>query len=147
MKRDIRISLSVLLVGVVASGCSGVERGDSPGGAESQPAAGTQSVVTSLPGAVDEALAAEGEGLFQAKGCIGCHRVGGGRLVGPDLAGLAQRRTESWILAMIMNPDSMIRDDDTARDMLAEYFTPMPNQHLTEDDARALFEYMRRESQ
>lgn len=37
----------------------------------------------------------------------------------------------------------MIRDDSIGRALLAEYLTPMPNQNVSGDEARALFEYFR----
>ena len=80
---------------------------------------------------------------MQSKGCTACHRVGGGRLVGPDLLGVTQRRTPEFIIAMIVNPDSMLVNNEDARQMLAEYFTPMANQNVTREDALALFEYFR----
>lgn len=94
-------------------------------------------------GEVDVQLAAKGEGLLQSKGCTACHRIGGGRLVGPDLAGVTERRSREFIIAMIVDPDSMLANDAEAKQMLGEYFTPMVNQNVTRDDALALFEYFR----
>jgi len=48
---------------------------------------------------------------------------------------------------MITNPDSMLRVDPTARQLLAEIGTPMANMAVPKDEARALYEYLRRESQ
>lgn len=94
-------------------------------------------------GAVDTDLAERGAQLFQAKGCIGCHTIGGGRLTGPDLAGVTERRERGWVIAMITNPDSMIRNDPTARQLFAEYMTPMANMGLTAEEARAIYEHLR----
>ncbi len=95
----------------------------------------------------DPALAEQGESLMQSKGCVACHTMGGGRLVGPDLAAVAERRSDEFIVAMIVNPDSMLRNNDTARQMLAEYFTPMPNQAVTLAEAEALLAYFRQEGE
>jgi mono/diheme cytochrome c family protein len=94
-------------------------------------------------GEVDAQLAAKGEALMKSQGCTACHRVGGGRLVGPDLAGVTERRSRAFIVAMITHPDSMLANDADARQLLAEYYTPMANQNVTRDDALALFEYFR----
>lgn len=94
---------------------------------------------------LDPALAERGQSLLQSKGCIACHTVGGGRLVGPDLAGVTQRRDDAFIIGMITNPDSMLVNNETAKQLLAEYFTPMANQGVTRDEARALLAYFKRE--
>jgi mono/diheme cytochrome c family protein len=93
---------------------------------------------------IDRGLADRGERLLGTKGCTACHTVGGGRLVGPDLAGVTRRRDESFILGMISHPDSMLNADPTAREMLAEYFTPMPDQAVEPGEARAILEHLRR---
>lgn len=88
-------------------------------------------------------LIAQGEELFSTRACTSCHTIGNGRLVGPDLSGVTNRRTRTWIVSMIMHPDSMLRDDETAKNLFAEYLTPMANQGLTADQAGALYEFLR----
>lgn len=70
----------------------------------------------------------KGEEIFAAKGCIACHKIGGGKLVGPDLKGVTARRDETWIKKMILKPEVMLKEDDVAKKLLAETFVPMPNQ-------------------
>lgn len=70
----------------------------------------------------------KGEEAFAAKGCTACHKIGGGKLVGPDLKGVTERRDETWLKKMILRPDVMVKEDATARKLLAEYLVPMPNQ-------------------
>ncbi len=98
-------------------------------------------------GEINAELARRGESLFESKGCIGCHTVGGGRLTGPDLQGVTERRSLDWFVAIVINPDSMLREDPAARELFAEYMTPMLSLGATHDEAGALFEYLRRESQ
>ncbi len=95
-------------------------------------------------GPIDAELASRGQALFQSAGCQACHTVGGGRLVGPDLAEVTERRSYQFVMGMIVNPDSMLTNNETARALLAEYMTPMSNQGVTRDEARALYEYLRR---
>lgn len=122
-------------------GCGGGEQAGSA--AETQAETQAQSAEAAAAGGeVDASLAGTGEQLMTAKGCTACHTVGGGRLVGPDLLGVTQRREDKWIIAMITKPDSMLANDATAKQLLGEYYTPMANQGVTEEDARALLSYL-----
>jgi hypothetical protein len=45
---------------------------------------------------------------------------------------------------MILNPDQMVKEDPLAKDLLLEFNgSPMANQGLTEEQARAVLEYFR----
>src|SRR5690348_8888300 len=35
---------------------------------------------------------------FYKKNCAACHSIGGGAMVGPDLAGVQQRRDRAWLV-------------------------------------------------
>ena len=67
----------------------------------------------------------KGKELFTAKGCSACHKLGGGKLVGPDLKGVTARRHPKWIARMILKPDVMLKEDDIAKDLLKTHLTPM----------------------
>ncbi len=95
---------------------------------------------------VDESLAEKGEELFKAKGCSACHTFGQ-KLTGPDLAGVSQRRTASWIENQILHPDKMTKEDPIAKDLFAKFLLQMPNQGVTADEARALIEYFKEKDQ
>ena len=41
-----------------------------------------------------------GEQIFQAT-CFACHTIGGGRLVGPDLAGVHERLSQEWLESFV----------------------------------------------
>jgi len=140
---------------VVALACGG-DAGDqaaaggdtpAPDGGEAETPASTTGFPAEPTGAVDQALAAQGAELFKNRGCVACHTFGGGRLVGPDLIGLTERRSFEWTYAMITNPDSMIANDETARALLAEYYTPMTNQNVQRDEALALYEHIRNQDE
>lgn len=81
--------------------------------------------------------------LFGQK-CTSCHTVGGGKLVGPDLAGVTERREPGWIVNFILAPDRMIAaGDPLAVQLLAENNNiPMPNLGLSEADAADLLAYL-----
>ena len=65
------------------------------------------------------------------------------RYVGPPLGTVLSNRTPAYVMNMILNPDEMVKNHPEAKAMLAQFLTPMPNQNLTEDEARAVLEYLR----
>ena len=73
---------------------------------------------------------AKGQEVFAAKGCVACHKVGGGKLVGPDLKGVLTRRDQDWVAKFILRPDLMLAQDPEAKKLLTQYFIPMPNQNV-----------------
>ncbi len=121
--------------------CSGEPRAGNGGEAAASPPPVTMPAPT---GPIDPALVAQGEQLFTTKACVGCHTIGQGKLTGPDLQGITERRAFGWTMAMITNPDSMLRNDEQARALLREYMTPMTNMAVTADEARAIYEFLRR---
>lgn len=95
-----------------------------------------------LAGAIDPTLSKEGKRLFN-KMCLACHRIGK-KSIGPDLSGILQRRTPEWIMNMTLNPERMVRKDSLAYDLFWEYKgSPMANQDLKQEEARAILEYLR----
>ena len=89
----------------------------------------------------DAAMAAKGEATFNQY-CMACHRPTK-RLIGPAMAGLTDYRTPEWLMNMILNPEQMIKEDPIAKAQLEEYGSIMLNQHLTEQQAREVLEYLR----
>jgi len=94
-------------------------------------------------GEIDPALVEQGKALFTSK-CSACHKIEK-RFVGPALKGVIDRRTPEWIMNMILNPDKMVVENEEAKKLLAEYLSPMANQSLKEEEARAILEYLRTE--
>ncbi len=92
-------------------------------------------------GDIDDALVEEGKELFKAN-CTACHKIKK-RFVGPALKGVTERRSPEWIMNMILNPEGMVAEDPIAKSLLAEYSSPMANQSLTEEEARAILEFFR----
>lgn len=43
--------------------------------------------------------------------CATCHSVGGGDKIGPDLAGVSERREEKWLIKFIQYPTGMMEGD------------------------------------
>ncbi len=93
---------------------------------------------------IDENLAREGEKLFKSKGCVACHTIGKGKLVGPDLKGITAKRKYAWLIAIITNPDSMLKYDSIAKSLREEYGVDMPNQNVSVKEAKAIIEYLKK---
>jgi len=156
MKRLLTTALALALVAALA-GCGGSSR---PGAGSDQTTSGTPSVSTPPSGAMpdkspldqgpraaeqgppDAAAAAEGEKLFATKGCSACHAFGR-RLTCPDLAGVTHRRTAQWMQSQILHPEVMTKSDPISHALFAQFALQMPNQHLTEGEAKAVIEYFK----
>ena len=95
-------------------------------------------------GLVQNSIAAEtGEQVFQKK-CAGCHTIGGGKLVGPDLAGVTSRREEDWLFRQIQQPDTLIAEKDPiALQLLQEYNMPMVPLGLEDSEVAAVISYLK----
>lgn len=96
-------------------------------------------------GEIDAERVALGKSVFEVK-CTACHKVGE-RYIGPDLAGVTQRRSPTYVMNMILNPSEMTQKHPDARSLLAEFLAPMPFQNVTEEDARNIVEYLRNANQ
>lgn len=92
-------------------------------------------------GEIDQALVSEGATIFTQK-CTACHKIEE-KYIGPALKGVANRRTPEWIMNMVLDPDRMVKENAAAKKLFEEYMTPMSNQNLKQEEARALLEYLR----
>ena len=85
--------------------------------------------------------AVKGKLAFESK-CLACHSLGQGPKLGPDLAGVTQRRTDDWLERWLKSPDKMLATDDAAKAMLkAANNVPMPNQNLDDAEIRQYITY------
>ncbi len=149
MKRPLYVyGLLVLLLGAAA--CGGSETTPDAAGTPAQEAGLSQAqlekgigpiTMVELDDDIDAALAAKGAEIFATK-CAACHTLDA-RYVGPQLGQVLGQRTPEYVMNMMLNPDEMVKQHPEAKALLAQFMTPMPNQNLTEDDARAVLEYLR----
>lgn len=93
-------------------------------------------------GALDVAMANKGKAISSTK-CNSCHKHTDEKLVGPGWKGVTQRRTLPWIMNFITNPDQMIDKDPELQAQLELCLVRMPNQNLSDDEARSIVEFMR----
>lgn len=49
---------------------------------------------------------------FFRQNCANCHTIGGGRLTGPDLKDLFQRKDRAWVAKFIQNPQAVLDSGD-----------------------------------
>jgi len=92
-------------------------------------------------GAVDPALVAQGKTVFEGK-CTACHKMAE-KYVGPALGEVTTRRSPTFIMNMILNPQEMVERHPVGKQLLAEHMTFMANQGITVEEARAIVEYLR----
>lgn len=91
---------------------------------------------------IDQVMVTKGADVFKRM-CTACHKVGK-KFIGPPPNGVLKRRTPEWVMNMILDPEGMVKNDQLARDLLMEFNgSPMANQNLSEEDARAVLEYFR----
>jgi len=91
---------------------------------------------------IDQAMAANGKEIYK-KMCTACHKPTK-KFIGPPPVGILEKRTPEWIMNMILNPDEMVKQDPLAKKLLMEFNgSPMANQNLSQEEARAVLEYFR----
>lgn len=91
---------------------------------------------------LDKEMAASGDKIQGVK-CASCHKLTEERLVGPGWKGVTQKRNPEWIMNFITNPDPMIDKDPEVQAQYEICLVRMPNQGLSDDDARHILEFMR----
>ena len=58
------------------------------------------------------ALTAQDAVDFFRANCTSCHTIGGGRLTGPDLKNVTQRKDRAWLVQFLQSPQAMIDRGD-----------------------------------
>lgn len=100
-------------------------------------------VMLAFPSAFAQS-ASEGEKLFKET-CVGCHTIGGGRLVGPDLAGVHDRRTQQWLEKFVKSSQSMIKSGDADAIAVFEKYNNivMPDSVISDEQITAVLGHIK----
>ena len=95
-----------------------------------------------LSSPLDTSMISAGKATYGLK-CQSCHRLTEEKLVGPGWKDVTKRRQPVWIMNMITNVDMMLETDPEAQKLLEQCMVRMPNQNITQDEARKVIEFMR----
>ena len=91
---------------------------------------------------INQELVKEGEIIHKTM-CAACHRTDK-KFIGPPFKDILNRRTPEWVMNMTLNPIEMTQKDPLAKALFEEYGgSLMANQNLSQEQARAVLEYMR----
>jgi len=83
----------------------------------------------------------QGEEVFQ-QNCVACHTIGEGDRVGPDLEGVASRRSPEWFALWVDRPRQMVESGDSiAVQIDQQYEQDMVSLGLSSEEIAALMEY------
>lgn len=89
-------------------------------------------------------LAQDGKALFESKGCTACHTIGGGKLVGPDLKGVTERRDQQWLISFIRSSQTMVKagDEQAVKVFEENAKIPMPDHDMSDQEITAIVNYI-----
>jgi mono/diheme cytochrome c family protein len=88
------------------------------------------------------ASAEKGRQIFEEK-CLKCHTIGEGKMVGPDLLGVTEKRDRVWLKNWIADPEKVIMSGDpVANNLLKEFNIQMPAYGLSETEIASVISYL-----
>ncbi|MGE3855143.1 MAG: cytochrome c [Planctomycetota bacterium] len=88
----------------------------------------------------------EGKVLFKEH-CASCHNIGGGDKTGPDVKGITDLRTKSWLENLLADPAGFTASNPEAREVDAKYPAEMVMaRRLTSSEIASLIAFMEAES-
>jgi nitrite reductase (NO-forming)/hydroxylamine reductase len=134
----LRTSFAVVFAVFALQGCK------SKSGEAGKEDANEKNAPTSAQGAPagSPAQIAAGDKIFNTQ-CIACHTIGGGKRVGPDLAGVHERRQPNWLKKWIKDPIGMAQNDPIGKEIFAEWNNmPMPNPNLNDGQVDEVLAYL-----
>ncbi|MDP3850805.1 MAG: c-type cytochrome [Luteolibacter sp.] len=143
--------LPVTLLACLSLGCGSKEEAETAAAESPKPSElidknavvhGKQIKSVELTTPLNQEWVSKGKAAYEMK-CLACHRLDETRLVGPGWKDVTKRREPAWILNMVINVDMMLETDEEARKLLELCLVRMPNQNITEPEAREVLEFMR----
>lgn len=101
-------------------------------------------IIVYLGQSKDARTAEPGEQDFNTN-CGICHTIGGGRLIGPDLSGVHNKRSQEWLESFVKSSQSLINSGDAdATALFAEYSSMlMPDAPFSEEQIIEVLNYMK----
>jgi len=81
--------------------------------------------------------------------CAVCHTIGGGKLIGPDLANVQDRHSEDWIINFVQSSQSVIKSGDQYADSIYKAYNQllMPDHpNLNDAQVKGLIAYIKAQS-
>ncbi len=88
-----------------------------------------------------------GQEVFD-RNCVTCHTLGQGDGIGPDLAGISERRDRDWLVKWIDDPIGMGKNDPLGQQLLAEWNNvPMSDSNLNAQQIEQVLAYIDHASQ
>jgi mono/diheme cytochrome c family protein len=88
-----------------------------------------------------------GEQAFNTT-CFACHTIGGGRLIGPDLAGIHENRSQEWLEQFVKSSQALINSGDADAVAIYEEYNSMimPDALLSDEQIRAVLDFIKTKS-
>ena len=88
-----------------------------------------------------------GEQVFNTT-CFACHTFGGGRLIGPDLAGIHEKRSQEWLEQFVRSSQTLINSGDADAVALYEEYNSllMPDAVASDEQIRAVLNFIKTRS-
>jgi mono/diheme cytochrome c family protein len=80
--------------------------------------------------------------IFEVQ-CSGCHSVGRGVVVGPDLAGVTSRHPPAWLHSFIRSSQGMVKKgDQVAKTLFGKFGKVMPDHDFTDEQIDTLLRFI-----
>ncbi len=91
--------------------------------------------------------AEDGNSLF-TRLCTPCHTIGGGRLVGPDLLKITEKKDKSWLISFIQSSQTVIKGGDADAVALFDEYNKimMPDQPLSTAEVESVLIFIESKS-
>lgn len=134
---------------LLVAGCGGSENGENEASSQNETSGLSEFEMKHGVGPIDEVVTIgeidmekveQGKEIFRTK-CSACHKMDQD-YVGPPLGEVLEKRTPAYVMNMILNPVEMTKEHPEARKMLAQYMNQMTFQNVSQDEARAIVEYL-----